>query len=74
MKKLSDILYKVHLTGINGNTDIAVNNVVIDSRKINSSCLFIAIKGDKSDGHLFIEEAISKGALAVVCEILPRDL
>ncbi|MEG8948061.1 UDP-N-acetylmuramoyl-tripeptide--D-alanyl-D-alanine ligase [Rosettibacter firmus] len=40
--------------------------VEIDSRKVNSPCLFFAIKGEKFDGHNFIDEAIKKGAKAVV--------
>lgn len=40
--------------------------VEIDSRKVNSPCLFFAIKGEKFDGHSFIDEAIKKGAKAVV--------
>jgi len=34
--------------------------------------LFIAIKGDKADGHLFIEDAVERGAAAIVCEKYPE--
>ena len=40
----------------------AVSGVSIDDRTIQKGDLFIAIKGDKFDGHDFIESAISKGA------------
>ena len=44
-----------------------IDNVVIDSRKIKSGDLFIAIKGENFDGHTFVKEVIEKGAaLAVV--------
>ena len=46
-----------------------VNNVVgisIDDRTINKGDLFIALVGDKFDGHKFIEGAISKGACGVI--------
>ncbi|MEM2145482.1 MAG: UDP-N-acetylmuramoyl-tripeptide--D-alanyl-D-alanine ligase [Candidatus Jordarchaeaceae archaeon] len=43
-----------------------VSCVSIDSRKIKNDSLFVAIKGEKYDGHNFIEEAISRGAKAVV--------
>lgn len=43
-----------------------IRKVVIDSRKIVKGCLFIAIKGEKFDGHNFINEAVNKGASAVL--------
>lgn len=44
----------------------SINKVVIDSRKIVKGCLFVAIKGEKYDGHNFVEESIKKGASAVL--------
>ncbi len=40
--------------------------VVIDSRKVKKGALFVAIKGEKYDGHDFIFEAVEKGAAAVI--------
>jgi UDP-N-acetylmuramoyl-L-alanyl-D-glutamate--2,6-diaminopimelate ligase len=48
-----------------------VNALQIDSRKVKPGNCFIALKGTKNDGQEFIENAIEKGAVAVVCEILP---
>ncbi|MER3463131.1 MAG: UDP-N-acetylmuramoyl-L-alanyl-D-glutamate--2,6-diaminopimelate ligase [Chitinophagaceae bacterium] len=73
MKKLADILYKVHITAISGSTDIVVNDVQIDSRKVIKGSLFIAVKGAVVDGHQFIAKAIEQGASAVVCEELPAE-
>src|SRR3954454_10029669 len=74
MKKLQDILYKVRLLSVNGKTDIEVNNIQIDSRKVSSGALFIAIKGEKADGHQFVDKAIESGATAVVVEAIPSSL
>src|SRR4051812_31212033 len=74
MKKLQDILYKVRLQSVNGKTDIEVKNVQIDSRKISAGSLFIAIKGEKTDGHQFIDNAIKAGAAAVLVETIPSSL
>ena len=71
MKKLSDILYKVHITATKGSTGIDVTTVQIDSRKVQAGSLFIAVKGSDVDGHRFIDNAIEGGAVAVVCEALP---
>ncbi len=49
-------------------SDIQINNIQYDSRKINREDLFVAIKGKNYDGHKFIQEAIGKGAKAVVLE------
>ena len=44
----------------------AVSSVSIDSRKIKRNSLFVAIKGEKFDGHNFIREVVKKGAAAVM--------
>ncbi|HET8808823.1 MAG TPA: UDP-N-acetylmuramoyl-L-alanyl-D-glutamate--2,6-diaminopimelate ligase [Flavobacteriaceae bacterium] len=69
---LKDILYKVSIKAVIGQTDIAVNNLQFDSRKVELNDVFIAIKGSLSDGHDFIEKACEKGALAIICEKFPE--
>jgi len=64
----------VHLQSVNGKTDIEIKDVQIDSRKISAGSLFIAIKGEKTDGHQFIDKAIELGAAAVVIETIPSSL
>ncbi len=68
---LQDILYKVNIKSIVGNTTVEVNSLQLDSRKVNTGNAFIAIKGMISDGHTFIKAAIDKGATVIVCENLP---
>lgn len=48
--------------------DVEVNRVQYDSRKIQKGDCFVAIKGGASDGHLFIQDAVSKGAKVLVME------
>lgn len=51
------------------NCDAAFNAVCIDTRKITEGCLFICIKGERFDAHQFADEALEKGAAAVmICE------
>jgi UDP-N-acetylmuramoyl-L-alanyl-D-glutamate--2,6-diaminopimelate ligase len=64
----------VHLQSVNGKTDIEIKDVQIDSRKISAGSLFIAIKGDKTDGHQFVDKAIDSGAAAVIVETIPSSL
>ena len=72
MKLLKDILYKVELEGIEGSTNFAIPHICFDSREVQKDSLFIAVNGTLSDGHSFIDSAISKGAIGVVCENLPN--
>ena len=47
--------------------------VVIDSRQIEPGYIFVATKGERVDGHRFIPDVFAKGALAVICEVLPEE-
>lgn len=71
---LRDILYKVTINAVVGNTDVSIGNLEFDSRKVAFNDCFIAISGTISDGHNFIDKALKHGALAVVCEKLPEEL
>ena len=74
MKTLKDILYKVAINAVVGDTGVVVGAVDFDSRKIKNNGLFVAIKGLHVDGHEFINVAIEKGATSVVCEVMPNHL
>ncbi|AWG20218.1 UDP-N-acetylmuramoyl-L-alanyl-D-glutamate--2,6-diaminopimelate ligase [Flavobacterium faecale] len=72
MKKvLKDILYKVAIESISGSTDVAINKLEFDSRKLEAHDVFVAIRGAVSNGHDFIQKAIDLGATVVVCDTLP---
>ncbi|MBA2745307.1 MAG: UDP-N-acetylmuramoyl-L-alanyl-D-glutamate--2,6-diaminopimelate ligase [Flavisolibacter sp.] len=73
MIKLSDILYTVQTKGLSGITDMDIADVQIDSREVKKGALFIALKGAAVDGHQFIQKAIEKGAIAIVCETIPSE-
>ena len=74
MKLLKDILYRAGIEEVVGSTNVAIENVCIDSREAKKFSLFIAVNGTLSDGHDFIEQAIEQGSLAIVCEVLPSEL
>jgi UDP-N-acetylmuramoyl-L-alanyl-D-glutamate--2,6-diaminopimelate ligase len=54
-------------------SDASVVRIDYDSRKVVAGSVFVAIKGFKSDGHLFIDKAVAQGAIAVVCEEMPSE-
>ncbi len=74
MALLQHILYKVKILSIVGAPVTEVNGLEIDSRKVKSGNCFIAIKGSVSDGHQFIDTAISNGGSSIICETLPEKL
>lgn len=66
--KLNNLLENISLIKSVGNTSVEITNVQFDSRKVEPGNLFVATRGTTSDGHEYIESAIEKGAVAVVCE------
>ncbi len=74
MKLVKDILYKVPIEEVIGYTNISINEVCFDSRAVKPGNLFVAINGAQSDGHLYIEQSIAKGAKAIVCQTMPDSI
>lgn len=74
MIALKDILYKVTLNAVVGNTSVEILAINFNSKNITKNDVFVAIKGSVSDGHKYIDSAIKQGAVAVICETLPNDL
>ena len=74
MSALKDILYKVALQSVSGDTAVEVAALAFDSRKVEANTAFIATRGTQADGHDYIEQAIEKGAVAIICEELPENL
>jgi UDP-N-acetylmuramoyl-L-alanyl-D-glutamate--2,6-diaminopimelate ligase len=69
---LKDILWKVAIEAVHGSTDVVIEKMEFDSRKVSENDVFIAIRGTISDGHEFIETAINKGAIAIICDSFPE--
>ena len=72
--KLNELLKNITPIKIIGNDDVEITGVNIDSRRIKTGHLFVAMKGTQVDGHLFIGKAIELGAISVLCEDLPEEL
>jgi UDP-N-acetylmuramoyl-L-alanyl-D-glutamate--2,6-diaminopimelate ligase len=51
-----------------GPLDRVVEGIAYDSRRVQRNFLFVALRGEKSDGHQFVEQAIEKGASVIVTE------
>src|SRR5438477_7330425 len=66
--QLKTLLSATAVRQIIGTLDRTVENIAYDSRRVQRNGLFVALRGEKSDGHAFIGQAIEKGAIAIVAE------
>jgi UDP-N-acetylmuramoyl-L-alanyl-D-glutamate--2,6-diaminopimelate ligase len=71
---LRNLLTNITTIALHGELPQHISGVEFDSRKVKVGTLFVAIKGLNSDGHDYMEQAIDKGAVAIICEKLPEEL
>ena len=74
MMTLQHILNGIKTEAVIGDLRLSIPAINIDSRQVESGALFVAIVGASSNGHGFIDTAISKGAAAILCQHLPQQL
>lgn len=51
-----------------GNPEEIVTNIIIDSRQVTEGSMFVAVKGEKVDGHKFVNDTFEKGAVCALVE------
>ncbi|MBI3600974.1 MAG: UDP-N-acetylmuramoyl-L-alanyl-D-glutamate--2,6-diaminopimelate ligase [Nitrospinae bacterium] len=66
--KIREIFEGIDLIKVDGDMDREISAVCYDSRQVKNGSIFVAVKGLKSDGHNFLNDAVEKGARAVVVE------
>lgn len=64
--KLSDLVRKIEYLEISHGEDFEIRGVSNNSQKIEKDYIFVAVKGSIFDGHRYIDEAIEKGAKAII--------
>lgn len=69
---LRKLLAGVPLTGGCLSQEMEINSISYDTRTLTQGALFVALSGDKTDGHQYIQEALDRGAAAVLCEKAPE--
>lgn len=69
--KLRDLLARVPLMGGTPNLNMEISSISYDSRTLEPGSLFVALSGDKTDGHRYIQAALEKGAAAILCQTPP---
>jgi UDP-N-acetylmuramoyl-L-alanyl-D-glutamate--2,6-diaminopimelate ligase len=73
MMKIEELIKGIEVLAVAGAKNRDISGIEFDSRKVKTGSLFVAVKGYKSDGHDFIDSAITSGATAIICEKLPDD-
>src|SRR5881398_2125049 len=71
--QLKTLLSATTVRQIIGTLDRTVENIAYDSRRVQRNGMFVALRGEKSDGHEFIGQAIEKGASVIVAERDEKD-
>lgn len=71
--KLHALLAGVPLTGGSPDLDMEISSISYDTRTLQPGALFVALTGDRTDGHRHIREALDEGAAAVLCQQAPRE-
>src|SRR6187399_3412831 len=71
--QLKTLLASTPVRQVIGPLDRPVENIAYDSRRVQRNTLFVALRGEKADGHEFIGQAIAKGASVIVAEREQRD-
>ncbi len=64
--RISELFYPLHI--INLKKDLNVNGITSNSNKVKPGYVFVAIKGKRFDGHIFIKEAERKGAIGFITQ------
>src|SRR2546428_9057830 len=57
---------------VSGPPDVAFARLFTDSREVEAGGLFVALRGEHHDGHVFIPQAVERGAAGVLCERPPQ--
>src|SRR5947208_16285454 len=59
---------------LSGPYDVTFPRLFTDSREVKPGGLFVALRGEQHDGHVFIPQAVERGAAGVLCERPPQGI
>ncbi len=58
---------------VRGDSSVEIASIVYDSRRVTPGTLFVALRGQHTDGHRYLSDALARGAVAAVVETWPDD-
>jgi UDP-N-acetylmuramoyl-L-alanyl-D-glutamate--2,6-diaminopimelate ligase len=68
MKTLEQLIQGMEIIGAGSGLDVPLSGVCYDSRHVEKGSLFVCVRGTHADGHDFIHDAVSRGAVAIVAQ------
>ncbi len=71
MANLKNILKETNYISVSGSDDVEISSITCNSREVTPGSIFVCIKGFKTDGHKYLGDAISRGA---VCAVITEDI
>ena len=71
--RLNDLVASLEGARVRGQLDAEVTGIAYDSRRVSPGDLFVAVKGELTDGNLYVEQALARGAVACVSDQSPTD-
>ena len=69
---VKDVVTATHGRLLSGSHDTTFSQLVTDSREAKPGALFVALRGEQRDGHVFIPQAVERGATGILCERPPQ--
>ncbi len=70
---LATLISRLPSAVVEGNAGLAVTGIEIDSRRVAAGTLFVALRGGHTDGHLYLKDAVARGARALIVEEMPSS-
>lgn len=71
---ISELTHEYKPAQIQGNPEIEITGIELDSRRCSQGSAFVAMRGTQTDGHAYISKAIELGASCIICETLPEEI
>ena len=71
---LHTLLVDVAGATVTGSSEVLIQSLTLDSRRVLPGSLFVALRGTQTDGHAYINVAVNLGATAILCEELPEEI
>jgi len=73
-KTIEQITAPIEILKIVGSNQVLISQITSDSRKVGANAMFVAVKGTQVDGHQYIESCVKAGAVAIVCQEIPKQI